>query len=314
MSHVQGGPTGGPQWGTGGGAPSPDWSALAADAERDRRRRRWLVVGGGALATVLVGTVVALAIVRQDGGGADTPADRGGNALDAAEGSSPDAQPAPTFSETSLPPPPKPREFVTDPEKDLAPFTSDGFFAGETMRVEDREYLRVAADTAEGIEACAATAGPGPAEALAAHGCLALVRATYTAEGVAVTVGAAQFPGEEEAAAAKEAAGGPITPLIGEGAAAFCQRGGCRTTRSQLGRYVYFTIAGNLDNTPDSGEETPAQQAARDGNEHAYTRIVQRGESQASASAEALVAERRSGAGGAEDRDTEPEPGATDGD
>ncbi|GAB3122987.1 hypothetical protein GCM10027160_42650 [Streptomyces calidiresistens] len=313
MSHVQGGPSGDPQWGVGGGAPTPDWSALAADAERDRRRRRRLVVGGGALATVLVGTAVALAIVHQgNGGGSDAPADRGGNALDAAGGSSPDAQPEPTFSETSLPPPPKPREFVTDPEKDLAPFTSDSFFAGETMRVEDREYLRGAADTAEGTEACAATAGPGPATALTEHGCLALVRATYTAEGVAVTVGVAQFPGEEEAAAAKEAAEGPITPLIGEGAAAFCQRGGCRTTRSQLGRYVYFTIAGNLDNTPDSGEDTPAQRAARDGNEHAYTRIVQRGESQASASAEALIAERQRAAGGGADE--EPEPGATDGD
>ncbi|SFB83314.1 hypothetical protein [Streptomyces aidingensis] len=287
-----------PQWQSGQPAApqtpaTPDWGALAEEAERTGRRRRWLLIGGGALAALAIGTGVALAIVNQGGGG-------NGSGASSSELPTTDDLPAetthpePSFQETTLPPIPQPVEFISDADKDLAPFTQEGFFAGETMAVEGREYARRALHTAEG---CAGAGTPELTAVLQDSGCLTMLRATYTTGGVAVTVGVAQFPGEAEAEAAKEAAGlsggaAHLLPLSGGGVAEFCDRGGCRVSRNQIGRYVYLTIAGNADGTPDSGDNTPAQQASRDGNTHAHARIVQRGESQASASAEALVQER----------------------
>ncbi|MDB1087439.1 hypothetical protein PJ985_07660 [Streptomyces sp. ACA25] len=291
MSYGQGGlpgGSGGSQWDS---PQTPDWSALAAEADRTRARRRRLVIGGGAVAALAVGTLVALAIVHQSGGGDDGAA--GGPSVSApAETDVPtDAAGAePTFAETSLPPLPKPHEFVSDADKDTAPFTPEEFFAGDTMTVDGREYTRV---TTHAAEDCSLAVTENLAAVLGEHGCAAFLRATYVADGVAVTVGVGQFGTVEDAAAAKAAATPHVRPLTGEGVPAFCDRGGCRTTSNQAGRYAYFTLAGNSDNTPDSGDGTPAQQAARDGNDHAYARIVQRGEAQASASASALVEERR---------------------
>ncbi|MDT0322454.1 hypothetical protein [Streptomyces millisiae] len=282
MSYGQGGP----QW-VPGGSNTPDWNRLAADAEQKRARKRWWVIIGSALAAAAVGTVVALAIVNQGGDGGDTATeDPGSGELPAepSDGPSDDR----TFEETTLPPLPQPREFISDADKDIAPFEQDSFFGG-AMEIEGRPYALAASDATEG---CAGAVSDDLATALTDNGCATLLRATYTAEGVAVTVGVAQFPTEEDAIAAREAAAGNLQPLTGGDAPSFCQRGGCRTTTNQVGRYTYFTIAGNSDGSPDSGEGTPAQQAARDGNDHAFARIIQRGEAQASASAAAIVEER----------------------
>ncbi|RSS36221.1 hypothetical protein EF906_25705, partial [Streptomyces sp. WAC08241] len=60
----------------GSGGPTPDWSALAdASASRDRRRRR-LMTGGGVLATLAVGAIVATAVVAT--GEKDDTAKNGG--------------------------------------------------------------------------------------------------------------------------------------------------------------------------------------------------------------------------------------------
>ncbi|WP_165984402.1 hypothetical protein [Streptomyces sp. YIM 98790] len=288
-----------PQWHSGPPAASeppggtPDWGALAEEAARARRRRRWLLTGGGALAALAIGTGVALAIVGQGGGG--NGSDRSASELPSTDDLPAETtHPEPSFQETSLPPIPQPVEFISDADKDLAPFTEEGFYAGDTMTVDGREYAKRAAQTSLD---CTEAASPELTSVLTGNGCLTMLRATYTADGVAVTIGVAQFPGEAEAKAAKEAAGeiggaAHLLPLTGGDAPEFCQRGGCRVTRNQIGRYVYLTIAGNSDGTPDSGEETPSRQASRDGNTHAHARIVQRGESQASASAEALVEER----------------------
>jgi hypothetical protein len=254
-----------------------------------------LIIGGGALATLAIGTVVALGIVQQGKGDGEGTGGQADDSLSASGGTTDPPSQEPTFEPTTVPPLPKPREFITDADKDIAPFTADGFFAGETMTIDDREYTRQAVHEATD---CAEGGTEKMGAALAEHGCVALLRATYSGGAVTVTVGVAQFPTEEEAAAAKEASkGAHITPLISGDAPEFCGRGGCRTTRNQVGRYAYFTIAGNSDNTPDSGEDTAALQAARDGNEHAHARIVLRGENQASASASARVDERQNGGG-----------------
>ncbi|MGW0983740.1 hypothetical protein ACWD33_23325 [Streptomyces xiamenensis] len=279
---------GAPGWGQQG---APDWGALAVEAERKRRRKRMFVIGGSALATLAVGTVVALAIVQQDGG-ADGQAggDSGGQTADTSTDATASPTADPSFEETRLPPLPKPREFIADADKDLAPFTADEFYAGETMTVEGREYTKTGTDATEDCtEGVSAELGA----VLTEHGCAALLRATFTGSGAAVTVGVAQFPSEDDAVAANAAYTRNLLPLTAGDSPEFCQRGGCRTTTNQVGRYAYFTIAGNSDGTPDSGDGTVAQQAARDGNDHAFSRIILRGETQASASASALVEERR---------------------
>ncbi|UCM89897.1 hypothetical protein [Streptomyces marincola] len=290
MSYGQGGP----QW-TPGGSNTPDWDALAADAERRRRRRRTTVIIGSAAAAAVIGTAVALAVVSQSGD--DSPTDQASATLpeptDVPSGS---AGAEPTWRDVSLPPLPQPREFISDADKDTAPFDAETFWGGEDMEIDGRTYTRAATGPAGD---CAEAASDALGAVLAEHGCTALLRATFTGGGVAVTVGVAQFGTEEDAQAAREAQqgaqGASLQPLTGDGAPAFCGQGGCRTTANQVGRYAYYTIAGNADGSPDSGEGTPAQQAARDGNDHAFNRIIQRGEAQASASADALVEERRRG-------------------
>lgn len=291
---------GGPAWGPGGpGQPGrsqqpsaePDWEALAADAARERRRRRTLLAGGSTLATLAIAAAVALAIVRQGSGEGPAPHDGPTAARSSAAAPEPTgtAEPEPSFEPTTLPPLPKPREFFSDPGKDTAPFTAEGFYAGGTMSVEGRRYARTAVD---GAQDCAAGTLAALGAVLEEHGCLALLRATYTGHGTAVTIGVAQFPTEADAEAARRAATGNVLPLAGGGTPAFCGRGGCRTSKNHIGRYVYFTIAGNSDNSPDSGEDTAALRASRDGDTHAHASIVRRGETQASASASALVEER----------------------
>ncbi|WP_130796361.1 hypothetical protein [Streptomyces otsuchiensis] len=305
MSSWQGGPQwspGDPQWGQQPPTTSaPDWDQLAAEADQRRKRKRLLVIGGGAAATLAIGAAVAFGIVRESGGDDDVAGGRNATSDPAAADSPSDSpSPEPSFEETSLPPLPKPREFITDADKDIAPFSAESFFAGETMEIDDREYTRRAvADSDSCVDGATVALG----EVLSEHGCSRLVRATFTGGSVAVTVGVAQFPTETDAQAAKEAAASHITALTSGDAPAFCERGGCRTTKNQVGRYAYFTIAGNSDNTPDRGDGTPAQQAARDGNQHAHARIVQRGENQASESADAIIRERNSGGAGEEAED-----------
>ncbi|MEO3755136.1 hypothetical protein [Streptomyces sp. B6B3] len=286
MSYGQGGPV----WTPGGPPQTPDWSALAADAERRRHRRRWWGIGGGVLAAAVIGTVVALAIVNQsddDGGSTTTLPDPKDLPPDT-------SRPEPTFEETTLPPLPEPEDFISDPDKDIAPFSADDFFAGDVMEIEGRTYQEV---ITRGSRDCASGVTQDLGAVLTDNDCAELLRATYTGDGVAVTVGVAQFPTEEAARAARNDAVANLLPLTAGDAPDFCQLGGCRTTTNQVGRYAYFTIAGNSDGSPDEGDGTPAQQASLDGNDHAFECIIQRGEAQASASASALVEERENGDG-----------------
>ncbi|KAB8167219.1 hypothetical protein FH609_012605 [Streptomyces sp. 3MP-14] len=279
---------GGPQWVPGGDA-RPDWNRLAADADKQRAKKRWTIIGTCVGAAVVIGTVVALAIVSQgdDEGGATA-----GTATTLPESTAESDDAEPTFGETTLPPVPSAREFISDAEKDTAPFDVGGFYGEDPMEVDDRSYALAASD---GSEDCASLTTGGLASLLEEQGCAGLLRATYVGGGVAVTVGVAQLPSEEAAAAVHGAdeLSGTLQALPGGDAGTLCERGGCRTTRNQVGRYVYLTIAGNADGSPDSGDGTAAQQAARDGNDHAFSQIIRRGETQASASASAIVEERR---------------------
>jgi hypothetical protein len=237
-------------------------------------------------AAAVIGTVVALAIVSESGGDSEGSS----SALPDPQDLPPDtSRPQPTFEETTLPPLPEPREFISDAGKDTAPFTADDFFAGDSMVIEGRDYNEV---STQGTGNCASAVTQELGAVLNRNGCAALLRATYTSDAVAVTVGVAQFPSETDAQAARDAAVNNLLPLTAGSTPDFCELGGCRTTANQVGRYAYFTIAGNVDGSPDEGENTPAQQASIDGNDQAFGLIIQRGEAQASASASELVEER----------------------
>lgn len=272
---------GGPAWGPGGPSAepqTPDWNALAEQAEAAKaRKRRLLLIGGGALATVAVAAAVATLVVT--GGG--TPSDRPSSALPTPEQlpSSP-AQPQPTFSEA--PPPPNPQEFISDPEKDTAPISAATLFPGKAMEVEGRTYTETASGSSKDC-ASVATAALGPV--LTANDCQEVHRATYTRDGIAVTVGIAVFESPAAAKKAKDNAQPNIAPLPGGGTPEFCRFSACRTTANSVGRYGYFTVSGYLNGTDVTAEETKARAAGLDVARHAFGQIRQRGEQQATAAA-----------------------------
>lgn len=267
---------------------APDWEALAERTAAARtRRRRLLLIGGGALAAVAVGTVVALTIIGRahDGANAGTAgADRPEVA-----GSPATSPPEPTFSEVQPPPPPDPHDYISDPEKDVAPLTPDTLFPDSTVSLDDRDWQRGASAATED---CASAAPGDLGGILTAGGCRKLLRTTYVHGRTAVTIGVAVFDGESAATEVEQQAKGSIQALSGGGVPRFCRGVVCLSDEGTIGRYVYFTIAGYTDGTSVAGQEGEARVGIRDGGEFAYRRIVHRGNTQASAAATAPLGER----------------------
>ncbi|QKW51816.1 hypothetical protein [Streptomyces buecherae] len=278
MSFGQGGP-----YGPGGSQPpTPDWSALADTAARDRRRR-WLLFGGGALAAAAIAAIVATAVIVGDDDGGK--GDRSASQLPTpAELPSESAQSEPTFSDVDPPAPISPLEVISDRSKDTAPITAAGLFPGDRATVAGRDYTKGATASTKD---CGSVAQKKLYPALTGNGCRQVVRATYTNGDVAVTVGIAVFDTKAAAEKAKAAAGPFLVSLPGDGVERFCRNTACRSTSNAIGRYGYFTIAGNTDGSPVRTDETKARQAGLDVAEHAFSRIMQRANAQASAAATA---------------------------
>ncbi|WP_257573691.1 hypothetical protein [Streptomyces sp. JJ66] len=275
---------GGPGWNPGGGQ-TPDWNALAENQEASRaRRRRWLLIGGGAAATAAVAAVVAFAVATEGGG---SPSDGPTTALPTPENlpASPD-QPDPDFTEA--PPPPNPREFITDPERDTAPRSAQTLFPAASVRADGGSFARTGL---ESTEECASAASNALAAVLNEAGCTELHRATFTRDGVAVTVGIAVLPSQEAATRVKEDAQPYVSPLTGGGVPTdFCRYSACRSSASSLGRYAYFTVAGYLNGTSVTAEEEQALAASRALATYAADRLYARAEEQAEAAATATPA------------------------
>ena len=275
---------GGPDWGSGSSGPStPDWAALAEEAERTRaRRRRWLLAGGGALATVVVAGIVAVAVVSE--GGSDDASDKPSNTLPPAKDLPPEDGdgPKPTFKDEP-PPPPPPKDFIADAKRDKAPLSAASLFPSERVTINGRTYKLAKSDTS-GTCADAAHAGLGPV--LSKNGCDTLYRATYRRGGLAVTVGIATFKDSATAAKVKRGYKPNLVALPGGGVPDFCRTVTCRTTANALGRYAYFTIAGRTDGKPSPASDTKAERAGLDGSNYAYARVLQRGKDQSEKAAE----------------------------
>ncbi|MFJ8309079.1 MULTISPECIES: hypothetical protein [unclassified Streptomyces] len=275
MSFGQGGPAWGP-----GDQQTPDWAALADQSAARSRRRKWLFMGGGTVATAVVVAVVAAVIVnagsKDDGKSADqlpSPPALPSNS----------AQPGPSFSKVAPPPPPNPYDYVADAKKDKAPLSADTLFPGSSLTLGSGVYAKGPTDRA--TDCSSVTQGAlGPV--LNNNGCRQVIRATYTKDGVAVTVGVAVFDTDVQAKKAKDQASGGVASLSGSGVDTFCRGGSvCRQTTNAYGRYAYFTTGGFANGKNVTQGDAAVFTAGDDLAKFAFDQIVARGRNQASAAA-----------------------------
>ncbi|WP_431042759.1 hypothetical protein ACQUSR_13090 [Streptomyces sp. P1-3] len=279
MSFGQGGP-----YGPGGSQPpTPDWAALADDSARRGRRRKWLLIGGGVLAAGAVAAIVATAVVSSDGQG---------SASDKASGlPTPEALPSgpgtpePSFSDVAPPAPPNPVDILSSAKKDKAPLSDRTLFPDAKATANDRSYDK---GLTSATKSCATAAQGALGGVLNENGCRRFFRATYTKDGVAVTVGIAVFDDKAAAEKAKKDAKPNVASLPGGGVPTFCRRANCIASANAIGRYAYFTIAGYTSGKDVASSTDPnASQAGRDVSDYAFRRILARGNAQASAAAAA---------------------------
>ncbi|MGA4953144.1 hypothetical protein ACWCYK_22675 [Streptomyces lydicamycinicus] len=286
MSFGQGGPFDGPG---GSSSSTPDWGALAEESEAQARRKRWMWIGGGVLAALAVAGIVTAAVMT---GGA-----KGGSPTASPSASDDAAVPddQPSFPDVSVPPPPNPRDYISDPKKDKAPLTPATLFPQKSMVVGEHTYPRT--KTAATTDCTAAAQGP-LVSSLTHNGCRKLLRATYSKGGVAVTIGIAVFDSPAQATKVMNENKANLMPLPGGGVPAdFCQGTKCRMATNATGRYAYFTIAGYLNGKDVTNTETKARQIARDGGAYAFSQITQRGKDQAAKAAEQQLKDAREKAG-----------------
>ncbi|MEI5102144.1 hypothetical protein RB200_31115 [Streptomyces sp. PmtG] len=273
---------GGPQWGP-GGSQTPDWAALAEASEKRARRRKWLLMGGGALATVGVAAAVAIAVVSANGDDAsasDKPASELPSSPDIPGAST---APEPSFEATTPPPPPDPKDYVSSADKDKAPLSAALLFPGTKLTSGDKVYKKGRTDD---TKRCASVAQPVLGKVLTRNKCTKLMRVSYARQGIAVTVGVAVFDTEAQAArATKQADKGLVTSLPGKGVGAFCRTAVCRGTYNTYGRYAYFTTTGFLNGKDVTTKDRKAYAVGDDLARFAFNQINRRGEAQASAAA-----------------------------
>ncbi|MGP8301063.1 hypothetical protein ACTPOK_24695 [Streptomyces inhibens] len=287
MSFGQGGPFDGPG---GSSSSTPDWGALAEESEALARRKRWMWIGGGAVATLAVAGIVAAAVMSSGGSPGGNP-----TAAPTASGQAVAPDDKPSFPDVSVPPPPNPQDYISDPKKDTAQLTPATLFPQKAMVIGDHSYPRTNTATTKD---CTAGAQGALVSSLSHNGCKQLLRATYSKGGVAVTIGIAVFDSPAKATKVMNENKANLMPLPGGGVPAnFCQGTKCRMATNATGRYAYFTIAGYLNGQDVTGTETKAQQIARDGGSYAFSQITQRGKDQAAKAAERQLKEARKKAG-----------------
>lgn len=289
MSYGQGGPQS--QWDpwkpnsqqpwNGGSGDSPDWAALAEASETRARRRRLFLIGGGVVATLAVGTAVAMAVVSANG---SDEANRPTSSLPVTSDIPSESATAPSFAPTSAPPPLDPKEFVSSKDKDQASNSPDILFPGTQLTMGSTVYKK--GPKGDTTDCASAVQGTLP-KVLKDNGCTRLMRVTYTKGGVAVTVGVAVFDTEGQATRAKGQADSKsiVKSLTGEGVKAFCDGAVCRSTTNSYGRYAYFTIAGFTNGKDVTTKDTAVFSAGDDLAEFTFRQIRRRGEAQASAAA-----------------------------
>ncbi|AKN69407.1 membrane protein [Streptomyces sp. PBH53] len=289
MSYGQGGPQSQwdpwkPQsqqpWNSGSDDGTPDWAALAEASESRNKRRKLLFIAGGALATIAIGTAVAMAVVSANGGDPEA----GPSNLPASASLPGSATATPSFAPTSAPPPLDPKDFISSAKKDTAPLSPDTLFPDKQLPVDGTVYKKgPTADTTS----CATAAGGTLPKILTANGCTRLMRTTYTDGGIAVTVGVAVFDTAAQATKAKAQTDDRsiVRSLFGKSVKPFCDGAFCRSTRNAYGRYAYFTISGFTSGKDVTTKDTKVFRAGNDLAQFTANQIHRRGQTQASAAA-----------------------------
>ncbi|MFJ9813981.1 hypothetical protein ACIRU3_01675 [Streptomyces sp. NPDC101151] len=268
-------------WNSSGDDGTPDWAALAEASETRNKRRRLLFIGGGALATIAVGTAVAMAVVSANG---DNNASGNPTKLPASASLPSSSATAPSFAPTSAPPPLDPKDFISSVKKDTAPLSPETLFPGTRLTMGDAVYKKGAtADTKN----CASAADASLPKILTTNRCTRLIRTSYSRDGIAITVGVAVFDTEAQAAKAKAQTDDRsiVRSLAGKGVKTFCDGAICRSTRNSVGRYAYFTITGFTNGKNVTKKDTKTVSAANDLQQFTFRQIWRRGEAQASAAA-----------------------------
>ncbi len=241
------------------------------------------MIGGGVLATGLVGAIVATAVVTTNGGGKGDPSGSASKLPAPVDLPEDTSAPAPSFSPVAPPPPPDPKEYISSADKDKAPVTVDGFFPGKKLAMGDRVHLKGAATSTTN---CASGTQGALGAVLTGNGCKQLIRATYRKDGVAVTVGIAVFDTEDRARKTVDQASGGIASLSGEGVPTFCRAGTvCRRTTNSYGRYAYFTVGGFINGTRVTTGDKNVYAVGDDLTNFTFRQIRHRGQVQASQAA-----------------------------
>ncbi|GGS64557.1 hypothetical protein [Streptomyces cinerochromogenes] len=268
-------------WNSGADDGSPDWAALAEASETRNKRRKLLFIAGGALATVAIGTAVAMAVVSANGGDPEA----GPSNLPASASIPGSGTATPSFAPTSAPPPLDPKDFISSAKKDTAPLSPATLFPGTRLTMDGTVYEKgPTADT----ESCATVAGGTLPKILTANGCTRLMRVTYTNGDVAATVGVAVFDTAAQATKAKAQTDDRsiVRSLFGKGVKPFCDGAFCRSTRNSYGRYAYFTISGFTSGKNVTNKDTKVFRTGNDLAQFTANQIHRRGQAQASAAAE----------------------------
>ncbi|MEU2062198.1 hypothetical protein [Streptomyces sp. NPDC013455] len=267
-------------WNSGADDGSPDWAALAEASETRNKRRKLLFIAGGGLATVAIGTAVAMAVVSANGG---DPQAGPGN-LPASASIPGSATATPSFAPTSAPPPLDPKDFISSAKKDTAPLGPGTLFPDARLTLGETVYEKGAtADTT----ACATAASGTLPKILTDNGCTRLMRVTYTNGGIGVTVGVAVFDNAAQAAKAKAQTDDRsiVRSLFGKDVKPFCDGAFCRSTRNAYGRYAYFTIAGFFSGKDVTKKDDKVFGSGDDLAQFTVNQIHRRGQAQASAAA-----------------------------
>ncbi|MER6470254.1 hypothetical protein [Streptomyces collinus] len=290
MSYGQGGPqsqwdpwkpNSQQPWSSGGDDGTPDWAALAEASETRNKRRRLLFIGGGVLATIGVGTAVAMAVVSANG---DNDASGKPTDLPATASLPSGSATAPSFAPTSAPPPLDPKDFISSAKKDTAPLSPETLFPGTQLTMGDTVYKKGATSDAKN---CSTGADGTLPKILTANGCTRLMRASYVKDGIAVTVGVAVFDTAAQAEKAKGQTDGRsmVRSLAGKGVKPFCNAAVCRSTRNAYGRYAYFTISGFTNGKNVTKKDTDVFRTGDDLQQFTANQIYRRGQAQASTAA-----------------------------
>ncbi|MGW2423696.1 hypothetical protein ACWC0C_31340 [Streptomyces sp. NPDC001709] len=289
MSYGQGGPqsqwdpwkpNSQQPWNSGGDDGTPDWAALAEASETRTKRRKLLFIAGGAVATVAIGTAVAMAVVSANSGNSahGTPTNLPSSA------SVPSGSATPSFAPTSAPPPLDPRDFIASAKKDTAPLSPDTLFPGTQLTMSSTVYKKGAtADTTN----CASAASGNLPKIFSANGCKRLIRVTYSNGGIAITVGVAVFDDQAQATKVRKLAAkkAMVRSLPGKGVKNFCDAAVCLTTTNAVGRYAYFTTGGFLNGKNVTNKDTKVFGVGNDLQQFTFNQIYRRGQAQASAAA-----------------------------